>query len=423
FNSHKDDKTLMEAIEKRFGGTKSHNLAFVSSTSSDSTNDTVSAAVNVSAFGTYDWSYQAEEKPTNLALMAFTSNLSSDNEERDDLNMKLEKFQTFSKRLTDLLASQTSEKAELGYNSQVFTKAMFDCDNYYSFESDSDSWPPSNLYDSPTKPEQDLSSRPSEPIIEDWVSDSKEDDMPQVSKDVPSFAQSSELVKSPRHSGTYPDTHLQTPIIPLLELLLLRHLKLVLLRGNLQQALKYKGVIDSGCSRHMIGNISYLSNFKELNGGYVTFGGNPKGGKITGKGVETPLFESMLVVRDVAEEAKAQVPAQGDEVQEPAAEEVATNVIPPTPISPSPSTPVIPSSPPHQPPCPPQPQDTKGSSLLFQQVLATCSVLALRVEGLENDKAAHQLEIVKLKERVKKLEKINKVKSSKLRRLKKVGTS
>nr|GFB77513.1 hypothetical protein [Tanacetum cinerariifolium] len=42
---------------------------------------------------------------------------------------------------------QTFEKAGLGYNSQVFTKAMFDCENYYSTESDSDSWPPSNLYD------------------------------------------------------------------------------------------------------------------------------------------------------------------------------------------------------------------------------------------------------------------------------------
>nr|GFC95059.1 hypothetical protein [Tanacetum cinerariifolium] len=42
---------------------------------------------------------------------------------------------------------------------------------------------------------------PSAPIIEDWVSDSEEDDMPQVTKDVPSFAQSPELVKSPRHSS------------------------------------------------------------------------------------------------------------------------------------------------------------------------------------------------------------------------------
>nr|GEV91276.1 putative ribonuclease H-like domain-containing protein [Tanacetum cinerariifolium] len=50
--------------------------------------------------------------------------------------------------------------------------------------------------------------------------------------------------------------------------------------GNPQHALKDKGVIDSGCSRHMIGNMSYLSDFEELNGGYVAFGGNPKGGKI-----------------------------------------------------------------------------------------------------------------------------------------------
>nr|GEU77605.1 hypothetical protein [Tanacetum cinerariifolium] len=53
--------------------------------------------------------------------------------------------------------------------------------------------------------------------------------------------------------------------------------------GNPRHALKVKGVIDSGCSRHMTGNMSYLSDFEELNGGYVTFGGNPKGGKISGK--------------------------------------------------------------------------------------------------------------------------------------------
>nr|GFA68177.1 hypothetical protein [Tanacetum cinerariifolium] len=111
--------------------------------------------------GSYDWSYQAEEEPTNFALMAFSSSSS---------------------------------------NSSSDCKAMFVCENYYSSESDNDSWQPSNLYDrlgvhtppsdeneylafnvqlSPTKPEQDLSSRPSAPIIEDWVSDSEEDDMPQ----------------------------------------------------------------------------------------------------------------------------------------------------------------------------------------------------------------------------------------------------
>nr|GEX96767.1 retrovirus-related Pol polyprotein from transposon TNT 1-94 [Tanacetum cinerariifolium] len=91
-------------------------------------------------------------------------------------------------------------------------------------------------------------------------------------------------------------------------------------------------------------------------------------------GIVTPLFESMLAVRDVAEEAKAQVPAQDDDVQEPVAEEVATDAVPPTPTSPSPS---------------------------YPRVLDTCSAFALRVEDLENDKAAQQLEIVKLKARAK----------------------
>ncbi|GKE11647.1 hypothetical protein Tco_1415198, partial [Tanacetum coccineum] len=54
-------------------------------------------------------------------------------------------------------------------------------------------------------------------------------------------------------------------------------------QGNPQQDLEEKGVIDNGCSRHMTENMSYLTNFEEIDGGYVAFGGNPKGGKITGR--------------------------------------------------------------------------------------------------------------------------------------------
>nr|GEW40521.1 hypothetical protein [Tanacetum cinerariifolium] len=54
-------------------------------------------------------------------------------------------------------------------------------------------------------------------------------------------------------------------------------------RGKSIRAFTRKGVIDSGCSRHMTGNMSFLTDYKEINGGYVAFGGNPKGGKITGK--------------------------------------------------------------------------------------------------------------------------------------------
>nr|GEZ29743.1 hypothetical protein [Tanacetum cinerariifolium] len=53
-------------------------------------------------------------------------------------------------------------------------------------------------------------------MIEDWVSDSEEDDMPQVTKDAPSFAQSPELVKSLRHSGQLSQAPISVaPTVPL----------------------------------------------------------------------------------------------------------------------------------------------------------------------------------------------------------------
>ncbi|GJW28349.1 putative ribonuclease H-like domain-containing protein [Tanacetum coccineum] len=46
----------------------------------------------------------------------------------------------------------------------------------------------------------------------------------------------------------------------------------VLDHGNLQQDLKDKGVIDSGCSRHVTKNGSYLTDYEEIDGGFVAFG-------------------------------------------------------------------------------------------------------------------------------------------------------
>ncbi|GJU39884.1 putative ribonuclease H-like domain-containing protein [Tanacetum coccineum] len=57
----------------------------------------------------------------------------------------------------------------------------------------------------------------------------------------------------------------------------------VLGHGNPQMDLQDQGVIDIGCSRHMTGNMSYLTDYEEIDGGYVAFGGNPKGVKITRK--------------------------------------------------------------------------------------------------------------------------------------------
>nr|GEW77923.1 putative ribonuclease H-like domain-containing protein [Tanacetum cinerariifolium] len=57
-----------------------------------------------------------------------------------------------------------------------------------------------------------------------------------------------------------------------------------------------------GRSKHMTGNTSYLSDFEEINGGCAAFGGNPKGGKITGKGkIKTGKldFDDVYLVKEL----------------------------------------------------------------------------------------------------------------------------
>nr|GEX86927.1 putative ribonuclease H-like domain-containing protein [Tanacetum cinerariifolium] len=349
--------------------------------------------------GSYDWSFQAKEEPTNYAIMAFTFSRSSsfDNEvascskactkayatlqdnalvalrqkfkkaeqERDELKLKLEKFQTSSKNLSQLLASQTNDKIGLGYDNQVFTSSMFDCDEMFSSKSDV-SMHASLVYDryhsregyhvvpppytgtfmppkldlvfhdapnvnetvhtaynvelGPTKPDKDLphSHRPSAPIIEDWDSDLEDDPeakpiqnapiLPR-SKLVPLTAARPVTAVVPHHNETRlmpaktVGTKLHSPSKRTInhrlsppasnfpsKVTIVKALKVNAVKGvqgnwgNLQHALKDKGVIDSGCSRHITGNISYLTEFEEINSRYVAFSRNSKGGKITSKG-------------------------------------------------------------------------------------------------------------------------------------------
>nr|GFA70943.1 hypothetical protein [Tanacetum cinerariifolium] len=64
--------------------------------------------------------------------------------------------------------------------------------------------------------------------------------------------------------------------------------------GSSQNNINDKGYWDSGSSRHMTGNISYLFNYEPFDGGYVSFG---EGGcKITGKG--TIKTECIVLERD-----------------------------------------------------------------------------------------------------------------------------
>nr|GEX46779.1 copia protein [Tanacetum cinerariifolium] len=70
--------------------------------------------------------------------------------------------------------------------------------------------------------------------------------------------------------------------------------------GSSQNNIDDKGYWDSGCSRHITGNISYLSDFEPFDRGYVSFG---QGGcKITGKGATKTCkleFENVYFVKDL----------------------------------------------------------------------------------------------------------------------------
>nr|GEU82683.1 reverse transcriptase domain-containing protein [Tanacetum cinerariifolium] len=228
--------------------------------------------------GSYDWSFQAEEEPTSYALMAFTSSSSSSSDNETG---------TFMPPKPDLVF----------YDAPNVTKTV-----HTAF----------NVKLSPTKPDTDLYHRPSAPIIKDWVSDLEDESEADPLQNDPSFVQPTEQVKTPRPSvnpveNSIPATNHKTDIPkPKTHgnsrnrkacFVLLTKSKLVPLtvarpvtttipqpHGNPHHALKDKGVINSGCSSHMTGNMSYLSDFEEINCGYVAFGGNPKGGKITGKG-------------------------------------------------------------------------------------------------------------------------------------------
>ncbi|GJY45295.1 ribonuclease H-like domain-containing protein [Tanacetum coccineum] len=60
--------------------------------------------------------------------------------------------------------------------------------------------------------------------------------------------------------------------------------------------------IDCGCSRNMTRNITYLSDFKEFDGGYVIFGGGAHGGRISGKGIlktDSLDFEDVYFVNEL----------------------------------------------------------------------------------------------------------------------------
>nr|GEU45340.1 ribonuclease H-like domain-containing protein [Tanacetum cinerariifolium] len=193
----------------------------------------------------YDWSDQAEDGPTNFALMAYTSLSLESVEARHEVYKKNEAiFEEDIKILkldVILLDSQQSHKSKtgLGYDSQGFNSQVLEnqvndkyntCEVYHAVP------PPYTRNFIPLKPDLIFAD---EHVVSESVTS-----LPGVTK--------IEVKTS--------ESKLKT--------------------GNPQQEFQEKGVIDSGCSRHMTGNMSYLFEYEEIDGGYVSFGGDPKGGNI-----------------------------------------------------------------------------------------------------------------------------------------------
>nr|GEX49175.1 ribonuclease H-like domain-containing protein [Tanacetum cinerariifolium] len=161
--------------------------------------------------------------------------------------------ETSSKNLSKLLESKVSDKTSLGFDSQVFNCQVSDYEELHSHESDNrvPKHPENDRYTTgegyhavpPPYTRTFLSPKPDLVFTDDL----------DASESVANVINVESITNKPS-------------------------------MGNPQQALKDKGVINSGCSRHMTGNISFLLNFEEINEGYVAFGGNPKGGMIFGKG-------------------------------------------------------------------------------------------------------------------------------------------
>nr|GEY30475.1 hypothetical protein [Tanacetum cinerariifolium] len=152
--------------------------------------------------------------------------------------------------------------------------------------------------------------------------------------------------------------------------------------------------------------------------------------------VETPLFEGMIVAQqddDVADEVVSVDDVSATDA-EPTLPSPTPTTQPPPPSHKLPSTshviPTLPPSPIAQPTSPPQQQQpsqpTHDAEILLDllhTLLETYTTLTGKVEALEQDKVAQALEIIKLKKRVKKLKRKNKLKVFGLMRLRKVGTT
>nr|GEX55352.1 hypothetical protein [Tanacetum cinerariifolium] len=222
FNSHKDAKTLMEAIEKHFGGNTETKKVQKTLLKQQFEN-----FFGFSSEGLDQIHYRLQKLVSHLEIHGVSLS-------QEDVNLKFlrslpsewktrtliwqYKTDLEDKSLDDLFNSPKIYESKVKHSSSPGTESPnlafvsstpADSTNdsvivgtfmppkpdlvFHTPPSDENEHLAFNVQLSPTKPEQDLSSRPSAPIIEDSVSNSEEDDMPQTFQ-----------ITSPRHPSLKP---------------------------------------------------------------------------------------------------------------------------------------------------------------------------------------------------------------------------
>nr|GEU29761.1 ribonuclease H-like domain, reverse transcriptase, RNA-dependent DNA polymerase [Tanacetum cinerariifolium] len=270
-----------------------------------------------------------EKKATDFALMALTSNpscsSSSNSEldealrEKEDLKAKLKKFETSLKNLTKLLDNKINakDKTGLGYDSQFnekevlnvkeeeVTKTVFDnCSSDEEISLVNDKFKkgkgyhaiPPPLTGNYMYPESDLSFTGLDDSIykfkiSETVTSLTKDENDALETSTAFVEKTKEVrtisvVKGNKVTAVMTSTGcVWRPRVNEIDQIC-KDNRCNCTRvdyGHPQQALKNKGRVESGCSRHMTGNKAYLADYQEINdGGFVGFGSCR--GKITRKG-------------------------------------------------------------------------------------------------------------------------------------------
>nr|GEU77914.1 DNA-directed DNA polymerase [Tanacetum cinerariifolium] len=197
--------------------------------------------------GSYDWSYQAEEEPANFALMAFSPSSSSSDNQAVETSIPAD---------TSMPTSPKSNSSGKRRNRKTCFMCMSvdhlikDCDYHTKKMAQPTPRNYAHRVLTQSKPVYIIVVRP-------------------VCAVVPKI-----MVTRPR---------LAHPIVTKSKLPIRQHITHSQSLKTSNSSLRVT-VVQAPVVSAAHGNMSSLSNFEELNGRYVAFGGNPKSGKISGKG-------------------------------------------------------------------------------------------------------------------------------------------